>query len=115
MLSSARPSACSFALRRWYRRERERRSGYPLHLHRYVPDGSVLRFHVRIPPELYPTNVRYTASGRLQRGIHPRRSTDPVRGCWLNSTYGVAAVGGYLAFRIDSERCLYSTTHETQT
>ena len=66
-------------------------------------------------PELYPTNVRYTASGIAYNVASILGAAlTPFVAVWLNTSYGVAAVGGYLAIRFDLERRLHPAHSRTR-
>ena len=66
-------------------------------------------------PELYPTNVRYTASGIAYNVASILGAAlTPFVAVWLNTSYGVAAVGGYLAFASILSVVFILLTHETR-
>ena len=66
-------------------------------------------------PELYPTNVRYTASGIAYNVASILGAAlTPFVAVWLNSSFGVAAVGGYLAFASILSVIFILLTHETR-
>ena len=66
-------------------------------------------------PELYPTNVRYTASGIAYNVASILGAAlTPFVAVWLNTSYGVGAVGGYLAFASILSVVFILLTHETR-
>lgn len=66
-------------------------------------------------PELYPTNVRYTASGiAYNMASILGAALTPFAAVWLNATFGVGAVGGYLAFASTLSVIFILLTHETR-
>ena len=62
-----------------------------------------------------PTNVRYTASGIAYNVASILGAAlTPFVAVWLNTSYGVAAVGGYLAFASILSVVFILLTHETR-
>lgn len=66
-------------------------------------------------PELFPTNVRYTGSG-ISYNVSSilGAALTPFVAVWLNSTWGVGAVGAYLALAAVISIVFILITHETR-